>query len=309
MSIPLPNLDDHTYADLLEEVRSLIAREYPEWTDHNPSDTGVILLELFSWLTEIVLYRVNRIPAQNYETFLKLLNGPDAMPPQDLAVAIRETILSLRSRYRAVSAEDFEQLALGDWHHTAAAQQLGSQGIIQRAKCLPQRNLSLPDQQRWDQEAPGHLSLIVVPAAWETNTPQPTTALRRNLWQWLDQRRLLTTRHHVVSPVYQTVTITAQLYLEAGAVSTTVQQQARETILHFFHPLSGGKDGKGWPFGRHVYVSEVYELLDRVPGVDYVENVRLQGSTNNVTLADYHLVQVADDSTLTITEAWQTDDN
>jgi hypothetical protein len=56
MTIPLPNLDDRTYADLLEEARSLIPIECPTWTDHNPSDTGIILLELFAWLTEFTLY-------------------------------------------------------------------------------------------------------------------------------------------------------------------------------------------------------------------------------------------------------------
>lgn len=304
MSIPLPNLDDRTYADLLEEARSLIAREYPEWTDHNPSDIGMTLLELFSWLTEIVMYRVNRLPAQNYATFLKLLNGPETVPPEDLTAAIRETVLALRSRYRAVSVTDFEQLALEDWHHTSAAQQLATQGVIQRAKCLPARNLALSNPEDWSKEAPGHLSLIVVPADLATSTPQPSLALQRNLWQWLDQRRLLTTHHHVVGPTYQTVAIAAELYLETGVVSTTVQQQAQETLRRFFHPLWGGEDGKGWPFGRDVYSSEVYKLLDRVPGVDYIENVKLQNVTDKVALADYELVNiVVNNDSLVIREA------
>ena len=35
-------------------------------------------------------------------------------------------------------------------------------------------------------------------------------------------------------------------------------------LRNYFHPFLGGPDNKGWPFGRNVYVSEVYELLDRV---------------------------------------------
>jgi hypothetical protein len=42
-------------------------------------------------------------------------------------------------------------------------------------------------------------------------------------------------------------------------------------LQQFFHPLQGGPEGKGWPFGRNVYVSEIYELLDTQPGVDYVK--------------------------------------
>lgn len=71
MSLPLPNLDDRTYADLVEQAISQIPIEYPEWTDHNPTDTGIILIELLAWLTEMVLYRVNQIPDKNIETFLK----------------------------------------------------------------------------------------------------------------------------------------------------------------------------------------------------------------------------------------------
>jgi hypothetical protein len=41
-------------------------------------------------------------------------------------------------------------------------------------------------------------------------------------------------------------------------------------LVEYFHPLRGGQDGRGWPFGRSLYVSELYELLDQLPSVDYV---------------------------------------
>ena len=146
MPLPLPNLDDHTYADLVEEARSLIPIEYREWTDHNPSDTGIILIELLAWLTEMVLYRVNRIPDQNFATFLTLLKDKewkllDESAPEvrnaALEAAIRETVLELRQRYRAVTCEDFEQLVLEDWN---SAQSLGSDGVVKRVRCIPKCN-------------------------------------------------------------------------------------------------------------------------------------------------------------------------
>ena len=73
MPLPLPNLDDYDYADLVEMARSLIPSECPEWTDHNPSDTGIILLELFAWLTDLLLYQVNQVPDASQEVFLQLL--------------------------------------------------------------------------------------------------------------------------------------------------------------------------------------------------------------------------------------------
>ena len=75
MNLPLPNLDDRTYAEIVEEAISQIPVEYPEWTDHNPTDTGIILIELLAWLTEMTLYQVNQIPDDNYANFVSLLKG------------------------------------------------------------------------------------------------------------------------------------------------------------------------------------------------------------------------------------------
>ena len=47
----------------------------------------------------------------------------------------------------------------------------------------------------------------------------------------------------------------------------------------FFDPLSGGPDSQGWPFGRDVYASEVYAVLERVPLINYVEDVQVSGPT------------------------------
>src|SRR5437899_7356875 len=74
-----PNLDDRTYAQLVAEAKTLIPRYTPEWTDHNESDPGITLIELFAWMTEMLLYRVNRIPERNYIEFLRLL-GIELLP-------------------------------------------------------------------------------------------------------------------------------------------------------------------------------------------------------------------------------------
>jgi hypothetical protein len=71
--IPAPKLDDRTYADLVAEAMRLIPRYCPEWTNHNPSDPGITLLELTAWMTELILYRLNRVPEKNYLAFLDLI--------------------------------------------------------------------------------------------------------------------------------------------------------------------------------------------------------------------------------------------
>ncbi len=311
MPLPLPNLDDRAYADLITEARSRIPQEYPDWTDHNPSDVGIILLELIAWLTEMVLYRVDRIPDKNILTYLQLLNGPEWQLTGDLESAIQQTLTVLRQRYRAVTPADFEQLVLEQWPQSDRALALGEATTVQRLTCLPHRNLSLSDPEAASGDAPGHISLVIVPAAdpHSTALPQPSLALRQSLWQWLDDRRLITTQHHVVGPTYVSVQLAAELVLLEGApLPKEVRQQAIAALEQFFHPLTGGEQGTGWPFGRSIYPSEIYELLDHQPGVDYVRTVTLQANPNvtQVPLLAHELVTIAiNPNDIVIREAWE----
>src|SRR2546423_1098688 len=73
MSLPAPNLDDRRFQDIVDEAKRRITRYCPEWTDHNVSDPGVALIELFAWMTEMILYRVNQVPDRLYVKFLELV--------------------------------------------------------------------------------------------------------------------------------------------------------------------------------------------------------------------------------------------
>lgn len=74
MPLPTPNLDDLRFQkDLVDETRRRIARYCPEWTDYNLSDPGITLIELFAWMMEQIIYRLNRVPEKNYIKFLELL--------------------------------------------------------------------------------------------------------------------------------------------------------------------------------------------------------------------------------------------
>ena len=58
--------------------------------------------------------------------------------------------------------------------------------------------------------------------------------------------------------------------------------EALEALYAYLNPLTGGPDGNGWPFGRPVQSGEVYAALQRIRGVDLVEDVRVFGA-NPVT--------------------------
>ena len=79
--IPPPKLDDREFQDIVDEAISLIPRYAPDWTNHNPSDPGITLIELAAWMTDLILYRLNRVPEKNYIAFLNLL-GIKLKPPR-----------------------------------------------------------------------------------------------------------------------------------------------------------------------------------------------------------------------------------
>jgi len=74
-NLPIPELDDKTFDELVNEARARIPLYAPGWTDHNLSDPGITFIELFSWLAEMQIYRLNLLRDVNYLKFLKLLQS------------------------------------------------------------------------------------------------------------------------------------------------------------------------------------------------------------------------------------------
>jgi predicted phage baseplate assembly protein len=79
MPLEEPQLDDRTFEQLLRDLRLRIPRYTKEWTNFNDSDPGITLAQLFAWLTELMLFRMNQVPLKNYIKFLKLL-GQELRP-------------------------------------------------------------------------------------------------------------------------------------------------------------------------------------------------------------------------------------
>jgi predicted phage baseplate assembly protein len=62
MALTPPNLDDRTFQQIVDEAKKRIPAYFDGWTDYNVSDPGITLIELFAWMTEIILYRQNQLP-------------------------------------------------------------------------------------------------------------------------------------------------------------------------------------------------------------------------------------------------------
>ena len=93
MTLPVPNLDDRGFQDLVDEAKRLVQLRNPEWTDHNVSDPGVTLIESFAYLVDQLIFRLNQVPDLHYVKFLDLLG--ERMIPPAAAIAPVEFWLSI----------------------------------------------------------------------------------------------------------------------------------------------------------------------------------------------------------------------
>jgi hypothetical protein len=294
MPLQLPNLDDRRYADLVEEAKGLIPTYAPEWTNHNPSDPGITLIELFAYLSEMLIYRLNRVTPRNKVSFLWLLNGAKWNPFKNepgkenlnqqgvieqlkqlsaeqlahlVASELPQAILDIRKLERAISCADFETLALE------------ADPSIARAHCLPRRSATVS----FELEREGNVSLIVLP---KENEAPNLSAIIEKVKQYLDPRLLVTTKLHVVRPEYAEagIKVTVVPMPDQNTDDAERKKKLRESIAAsirgYFSEFPDEQGGGGWPFGRNVFISEIYALLDRLETVDYVVAVSVAAAAS-----------------------------
>ncbi|HUX09978.1 MAG TPA: putative baseplate assembly protein [Terriglobia bacterium] len=166
--------------------------------------------------------------------------------------------LELKSKFRAVTAEDFEFLA---------EQAPGAR--VRRAKALPLTHPKFPGA-----EIPGVVTVIVVPDTDAPN-PLPNETTLTAVCAYLDQRRLLTSEVYVVPPTYRKIKIEVYLIAAQNADLAEVKNAVQAALTQFFHPLTGGDNGTGWEFGGEIFFSEVCRLVLQVPGVSRIQNNQL----------------------------------
>jgi Baseplate J-like protein len=86
MTLPVTRLDTRSWSELVAEARARLPEYAPDWTDHNLHDPGITLLELFAWLSELLLFRLDRVSPAMLRAFLGQLGVTPAPPRQATAV-------------------------------------------------------------------------------------------------------------------------------------------------------------------------------------------------------------------------------
>jgi Baseplate J-like protein len=170
---------------------------------------------------------------------------------------------SLRHGGRAVAFEDYEDLA------RAASPE------VARARTVPVRHLR--DDPLGSKQVPGAVSVIIVPQTADAK-PLPSAGLVALVEDRLRALATPTATISVVGPLYVRVDVSVEIALVSIEGASQVEDTVRDTLHTFLHPLTGGRDGAGWDFGRQPYLSDLYAVLSDVPGVDHIRHV----STNLV---------------------------
>ena len=170
----------------------------------------------------------------------------------------------LRSRDRAVTEDDYEFLA----NQVLPA-------AIGRVKCLQPRPSDA------GRVTPGQVFVLVIPRLPSPEGRLSPDDLKLNenivavLTDYLNERRLLTVRLEVRPPAYYWVSINVQLRAVPGEDEAEVESEVLARLYRFLNPLVGGQAGKGWLFGRDLFVSDVYQCLQGAPNVQFIRKVEM----------------------------------
>ena len=178
--------------------------------------------------------------------------GFDSESIEEAIIRVRK---DLKTPYTAVTSYDYEELAKS------------TPGLrVRRAKALPDKNNN-------------RVTVLVVPESNPENVlsePNASVGFLKTVCHHLDKHRLITTQIQVDNPMYIEVAVSATLKPLNGYDDDLLKNNADKALVDFLNPFTG-YDGKGWPFGRDVFISEIYEVIDEVEGVDCVFRVTLNG--------------------------------
>jgi predicted phage baseplate assembly protein len=177
----------------------------------------------------------------------------------------------LRHRGRAVTAQDFEDLARAATPEVALV------------KCVPLRNLAIdPDGKS---VRPGTVSVILAPFSRQ-HRPLPSFELIQRVWSYLSSRQSAAVELVVVGPEYLAVEITAEVILTSAERLSEIDETVQSGLADFLDPVSGGPDGGGWTFGRRPHRSDVFSIIHSVDGVDHVATLEMKITEQRSGAAD-----------------------
>jgi len=251
MPIPIPNLDDRNYDQLLNETMNVITRYFPGYAGIGPSDPAMTVNDLFAYLFDIAFYQINRITPETRQNFAALL-GIEKDPGRPPEEAIRLAIASLSQINRAVTAGDIADLI----KNTTADPKVYSEPVV-RVCVLPGN--------------PASVFAVQKGAVTGEITDRHKEDLR-NLYFCLRACCPIGSRFLIQHAPVLNFNLTAEIVKrrDSTLLGSDLIEKVNNALAAFFDPITGGDSGTGWEFGRAVSRSEIYALMEGIPEVDHV---------------------------------------
>ncbi len=184
---------------------------------------------------------------------------------EDVSSVLKRGPWDLRHQKRAVTLEDFERLALS------------VSSNIAKTKCM---NID------------GKLKIFIIPD--EKNAkPSPNLMLLTQVGNYIKENcinSIPTNRIEVLKPIYKEISITIDIVPQNIHDTIYLEETVNDVLSNYFHPLTGGENNTGWEFGRWVYLSDIYALLEKINGVDYIAHLEINEQNSNLALENYETV-------------------
>jgi hypothetical protein len=265
MPLQLPDLDNRSYDSLLQEMTAAIPKYTKEWTNLNPSEPGMMLLELLVWVVKTLEYRANLVPAEADLNFLNLVSGTRDVwqndiedDPDHLALFeyigkvqngigqgtnpglpdMQDQVLKfLNSKFHMVTEEDFKEVICGHFFD------------IKRVEVLTQ--------------AKDEIDIIIIP---------DSKVSLSDVTDYIRPRLLLGTIFEVKPAQYQDLYLQLKVSYEDYVLADkqAVNDELAGKISGYLDSISGGPDNTGWPYGRTLRVYDLFYVADQVKDVNII---------------------------------------
>ncbi|OPY59944.1 MAG: Baseplate J-like protein [Pelotomaculum sp. PtaU1.Bin065] len=185
---------------------------------------------------------------------------------ESLEDAKRRVRRQLKRQFRAVSCQDFEEIAKT------------TPGLrVAKVKAIPLFEMGLKDYPQ--NKAPAQVTVVVVPYG-ESKKPVPSKGFLETVRRHLDKHRLITTEVHVVPPQYIEVTVHAAV---VTAPNTKIDsKKIVQALDRLFQPVEQPDGSKGWPFGRAVSKGDIYGAINHIIGVEYIKDLWLDAQGTGI---------------------------
>jgi predicted phage baseplate assembly protein len=180
----------------------------------------------------------------------------------------------LRHRGRAVTWQDFEDLAYEASPDVARAKAIAPSFDPLHNLWIKDPKAPNLDQHKTPHDA-GQIRMLIVPRSL-ARQPVPSLALIDRVTAYVRERCDPSVNLQVTGPEWQAVSVTAEVVPVSLERADAVRAAVVQHLENFLHPLSGGKKSQGWALGRLPQQSDLYAVIESIPGVDHVQSLKIQ---------------------------------